>query len=156
MIRDKFKVKCIELLKIMPHFLTIDKEYEVSFHPERTDFYLTKNDTGASSYQPSYLFEPIDILEFERVKELHQKDLEHWRSIKKVVCVTKELNGSVYKGGVIVGEIYDVIEYNPNYFRTMLKIKGKLEEQRIISDLYPKELFITLEEHRQNQLEKIL
>lgn len=82
---------------------------------------------------------------------------------KKVVCVTKSYKSEkndyevTYEGGVIIGEVYDVIDYYPNlhpYGR--FRIKGKFNEQRIMSDIYPKELFITLEQHRENQLYKIL
>ena len=82
------------------------------------------------------------------------KDLEYYNSIKKVVCITKEYRGSTYNGGAIVGEIYDVVEYSANIHPNgRFRIKGKLDGT---SDLFPRELFITLEEHRQNQLEKIL
>ena len=81
--------------------------------------------------------------------------------IKKIVCISKEHNGSIYNG-VIVGEIYDIVEYLPTVAPNgRFRIKGKLEGIEypsgiITSDLFPKELFITLEQHRQNQLEKIL
>lgn len=137
--------------------ITIGNQYEASFHPSRSDYYLIKDNNGVSTYRPASNFEPIDIKEAQRVKELHEKDLQYWRSIKKVVCVTKEYNGRTYNGGVIVGEIYDVIEYIPNTAPNgRFIIKGKFEQQRIMTDYYPKELFITLEQHRQNQLEKIL
>jgi hypothetical protein len=156
MIRDKFKVKCVMLLGIEKDYtnITIGNLYDAYFHPERSDYYLIKDNNGVLTYRPACNFEPIDILEAQRVKELHEKDLQYWRSIKKVICVTKEYNGRTYKGGVIIGEIYDVIEYIANNAPNgRFRIKGKLDGT---SDLFPKELFITLEQHRQNQLEKIL
>ena len=72
----------------------------------------------------------------------------------KVVCITKEYRGSTYNGGAIVGEIYDVVETIwMNISNIRFRIKGKLDGT---IDFFPKELFITLEQHRQNQLEKIL
>jgi hypothetical protein len=144
LIGKKFKVKCIK-----EHLdLTLGKEYDVCYVDGDTKFYLIENDRGIRLYKPAYYFE--------------QKDLEYWNSIKKVVCITKEYRGSTYNGGVIVGEIYDVVEYVANVHPNgRFRIKGKLEGIEYssgirTSDLFPKELFITLEQHRQNQLEKIL
>jgi hypothetical protein len=43
--------------------------------------------------------------------------------------------------------------YNRYHINGRFRIRGKLDGT---SDFFPKELFITLEQHRQNQLEKIL
>lgn len=152
--RKKFKVKCIK--ESASNLFTINKEYEVSYHPTRTDHYFIQDNTGVRSYKPAYYFEPIDIEEANQIEYGVISDLEYWNSIKKVICVTKEYNGSTYNGGVIIGEIYDVVEYVPNsHPNGRFRIKGKLEEQRIMRDFYPKELFITLEQWREQQLNKI-
>ena len=76
----------------------------------------------------------------------------------KLVCVENRYNN---KGGgfelqydVTIGKIYDaeiqVIQLGDTKFYT-------LEKDDVTTQMtYPKELFITLEQHRQNQLEKIL
>lgn len=150
LIGKKFKVKCIK-----EHLdLTLGKEYDVCYVAGDTKYYLIENDRGIRLYKPAYYFEPIDIEEVKKIEEYLIKDLEYFNSIKKVVCVTKEYRGSTYNGGAIVGEIYDVVEYVPNnHPNGRFRIKGKLDGT---SDFFPKELFITLEQHRQNQLEKIL
>lgn len=38
---------------------------------------------------------------------------------------------------------------------TRFRIKGKFEQLRIMTDIYPKELFITLEQWREKQLNLI-
>ena len=79
---------------------------------------------------------------------------------KKIVCISKEHNGSIYNG-VIVGEIYDIVEYLPTVAPNgRFRIKGKLEGIEYSSgiktiDLFPKELFITLQQWREQQLNKI-
>ena len=158
LIGKKFKVKCIK-----EHLdLTLGKEYDVCYVVGDTKYYLIENDRGIRLYKPTYYFEPIDIKEAKKIEESVIKYLEYWNSIKKVVCVTKEYKGSTYNGGAIVGEIYDVVEYIANNAPNgRFRIKGKLEGIEYSSgirtiDLFPKELFITLEQHRQNQLEKIL
>ena len=150
LIGKKFKVKCIK-----EHLdLTLGKEYDVCYVAGDTKYYLIENDRGIRLYKPAYYFEPIDIEEVKKIEDYLIKDLEYFNSIKKVVCVTKEYRGSTYNGGAIVGEIYDVVEYVPNnHPNGRFRIKGKLDAT---SDFFPKELFITLEQHRQNQLEKIL
>lgn len=155
---NKLKVKCV---KEHQHF-TINKEYETSYHVSNTDYYIIKNDKGVISPKPSCYFEPINIDESNQIKESIIKELEYWKSIKKVVCVTKEYKGITYNGGAIVGEVYDVVEYVANNAPSgRFRIKGKLEGIEYSSgirttDLFPKQLFITLEQHRQSQLEKIL
>ena len=158
LIGKKFKVK-----NIKEHLdLTLGKEYDVCYVVSDVKHYLIENDRGIRLYKPAYYFEPIDIKETEKIKEIVIKDLEYYNSIKKVVCITKEYRGSTYNGGAIVGEIYDVVEYVANVHPNgRFRIKGKLEGIEYpsgiqTSDLFPKELFITLEQHRQNQLEKIL
>jgi len=158
LIGKKFKVKCIK-----EHLnLTLGKEYDVCYVVSDVKYYLIENDRGIRLYKPAYYFEPIDIKEAEKIEEIVIKDLEYYNSIKKVVCITKEYRGSTYNGGAIVGEIYDVVEYLANVHPNgRFRIKGKLEGIEYSSgiqtiDIFPKELFITLEQHRQNQLEKIL
>lgn len=79
----------------------------------------------------------------------------------KIVCISKEHTGSVYNG-VIVGEIYDVVEYLPTVAPNgRFRIKGNLEGIRYSSgiktiDLFPKELFITLQQWREQQLDKVI
>lgn len=74
----------------------------------------------------------------------------------KVVCISKEHNNTVYEG-IVIGEIYDVIAFYSNVAPNgRIRVKGKFEDQRIISDLYPIQLFITLEQHRENQLNKLI
>ena len=150
LIGKKFKVKCIK-----EHlYLTLDKEYDVCYVAGDTKYYLIENDRGIRLYKPAYYFEAIDIKEAKKIEEYLTKDLEYYNSIKKVVCVTKEYRGSTYNGGAIEGEIYDVVEYIANVHPNgRFRIKGKLDGT---IDLFPRELFITLEQHRQNQLDKIL
>ena len=52
MIKDKFKVKCIMLLGIEKDYnnITIGNQYEASFHPSRSDYYLIKDNNGVSTY----------------------------------------------------------------------------------------------------------
>jgi hypothetical protein len=144
----KFKVKCI---KELTNFFSINKEYDASYHPTRMDYYFIQDNTGVRSYKPTHYFELVDIEEAKEIEEF-----EYWNSIKKVVCITNEYKGSKYNGGVIIGEVYDVVEYVPiSHPNGRFRIEGKLEEQRIMSDFYPKELFITLEQFREQQLNKI-
>ncbi len=131
------------------NFFTIGKEYDAFYHPTRTDFYFVKDDRGIGSYKPSNLFVPADLAESKEIEEEAIKDLEYWNSIKKIVCVAKEYKGVAYYG-VVVGEKYDVVEYMANsHPNGRFRIKCSRE-------VYPRELFITIEQHRQNQLEKIL
>lgn len=84
-----------------------------------------------------------------------------YKTMTKIVCISKEHNGCTYNGGAIVGEVYDVIEYLPNVAPNgRFRIKGKLEGIEYSSgirtiDLFPKELFITLQQWREQQLNKI-
>jgi hypothetical protein len=76
--------------------------------------------------------------------------------MKKIVCVTKTYNNTTYEGGIIIGQIYDVVDYLPTVAPNgRFRIKGKFEQLRIMTDIYPKELFITLEQWRDNQLNLI-
>lgn len=154
-IYNKFKVKCLPSWDLKDLGFTINKEYEASYHVSNTDYYIIKNDEGVVSPKPSYYFEPIDTEESNKIKDSIIKDLEYWNSIKKVVLVTKEYKNLKYNGAIL-GEVYDVIEYVANSAPSgRFRIKGKLDLDGRI-DLFPKQLFITLEQHRQNQLEKIL
>lgn len=76
--------------------------------------------------------------------------------MNKIVCVTKTHNNTTYGGGIIIGQIYDVIDYLPTVAPNgRFRIKGKFEQLRIMTDIYPKELFITLDKWRDQQLNKI-
>ena len=153
MLDRSFKVKCIKVMEIQGFkpFFTIDKEYDAFYHPTRTDFYFVKDDRGIGSYKPTNLFEPTDIVDAKEIEEYSIKELEYWNSIRMVVCITKEYKGVVYDG-VIVGETYDVVKYMANsHPNGRFRIKGNDS-----SEIYPRELFITIDQHRQNQLEKIL
>jgi hypothetical protein len=83
--------------------------------------------------------------------------LNYWNSIKKVVCVTKTYKGCTYEGGVIIGKLYDVVEYVDNVHPNgRFRIKGEFKEQKLVSDFYPKELFITLEQCRNEKIDNII
>ena len=70
--------------------------------------------------------------------------------MNKIVCVTKTHNNTT------IGQIYDVIDYLPTVAPNgRFRIKGKFEQLRIMTDIYPKELFITLDKWRDQQLNKI-
>ena len=76
--------------------------------------------------------------------------------MEKIVCITKTYNNTTYEGGIIIGQIYDVIDYLPTVAPNgRFRIKGKFEQLRIMTDIYPKELFITLEQWREKQLKLI-
>lgn len=77
--------------------------------------------------------------------------------MNEIVCITDSYNNTTYHGGIIIGERYEIIEYlkdiHPN---GRFRIKGKFKEQRVVSNLYPKELFITLEDYRENKLNELI
>ena len=152
---QKFKVKCINTDLTNNNLrLTINKEYDVNyFFNGSVEKYIVENDIGVRLLYPPSYFQTINIKETKKIKGKVINELKYYNSIKKIICITKEFKGSTYNGGVIIGEIYDVIEFVPyNHPNGRFRIKGKLDGT---SDLFPKELFITVEQHRQNQLVKI-
>ncbi len=66
-----------------------------------------------------------------------------------IVCISNKFYIWEYVG-IEIGNIYNVIEYLPNVHPNgRFRLEG-------VDKIYPKELFITLEEYRQAKLNKIL
>ena len=68
----------------------------------------------------------------------------------KVICIgNKEYSNSIKKY-----EKYEVIQIN--YYENTIKIKNEIPNQIRMKFFYPRELFLTIEQFREYQINKIL